>query len=69
MKPVECGGRIINPGDLIFGDINGVVIVKQEHIEVVLAKAKDIISTDKWCFEQLEKGRDPTEIEREKPLP
>ena len=69
MKPVECGGRIINPGDLIFGDINGVVIVKQEHIEVVLAKAKDIISTDKWWFEQLEKGRDPTEIEREKPLP
>ncbi len=69
MKPVECGGIIINPGDLIFGDINGVVIVKQDKIEEVLEKAKEIISTDKWWFEQLEKGRDPTDIEREKPLP
>ncbi|MFX0077015.1 MAG: RraA family protein [Candidatus Hermodarchaeota archaeon] len=69
MKPVHCGGRIIHPGDLIFGDINGVVIVKQKDIEMVLNKAKEIIATDKWWFEQLEKGRDPTDIEKEKELP
>jgi 4-hydroxy-4-methyl-2-oxoglutarate aldolase len=69
MKPIECGGRKINPGDLIFGDINGVVCVKEKHIEMVLEKAKEIISTDKWWFEQLEKGRDPANIEKEKPLP
>ncbi|TFF90581.1 MAG: RraA family protein [Promethearchaeota archaeon] len=69
MKPVKCGYRIINPGDLIFGDINGVVIVRSEDIEVVLEKAKEMISTDKWWFKQLEKGRDPSDIEKEKPLP
>jgi len=69
MKPVKCGERIINPGDLVFGDINGVVIVRAENIEVVLEKAKEMISTDKWWFEQLQKGRDPSEIEKEKPLP
>ena len=69
MKPIKCGERIINPGDLIFGDINGVVIVKSDKIEEVLEKAKEIISTDKWWFEQLEKGREPVDIEKDKPLP
>lgn len=69
MKPIKCGGRIINLGDLIFGDINGVVIVNQKNIEIVLEKAKEIISTDKWWFDQLDKGHDPADIEKEKPLP
>ena len=69
MKPVKCGESTINPGDLVFGDINGVVIVAQENIENVLQKAKEIISTDKWWFEQLEKGRQPADIEKERPLP
>jgi len=69
IKPIKCGGRIINLGDLIFGDINGVVIVNQKNIEIVLEKAKEIISTDKWWFDQLDKGHDPADIEKEKPLP
>ncbi|MFX0026612.1 MAG: RraA family protein [Candidatus Hermodarchaeota archaeon] len=69
MKPIDLGNRTVNSGDLIFGDINGVVIVKADKIELVLNKANEIISTDKWWFEQLEYGRDPTDIEKEKPLP
>ena len=69
MKPIKCGERIIKTGDLIFGDINGVVIVKSENIKTVLEKAKEMISTDKWWFEQLETGRQPENIEKEKPLP
>lgn len=69
MQPIKCGERTIHAGDLIFGDINGVVVVKAENIEQVLEKAKEIISTDKWWFEQLEKGRNPADIEKEKPLP
>ncbi len=69
MKPINCGGRIVNVGDLVFGDINGVVIIKQKNINEVLEKAKEMISTDTWWFEQLEKGRDPADIEKERPLP
>ena len=69
MSPVKCGGRTIHPGDLIFGDINGVVVVKKDSIHDVLTKAKEIISTDKWWFKQLEEGRDPEDIEKERPLP
>ena len=69
MTPIKCGERVINPGDLVFGDINGVVIVKQDKIDEVLTKSKEIISTDRWWFEQLERGRTPMDIEKEKPLP
>ena len=69
MKPINCGNQVINVGDLVFGDINGVVIVKQEHINEVLDKAREMISADEWWFEQLEKGRDPADIEKERPLP
>jgi regulator of RNase E activity RraA len=69
MKTVQIGNREVIPGDLIFGDLNGVVIVESGKIEQVLEKAKEIISTDKWWFEQLEKGRNPEDIEKEKELP
>ena len=44
-------------------------LVEKDNIEAVLSKAQEIISTDKWWFEQLEGGRDPSDIEKEKPLP
>ena len=69
MQPINCGGRVINAGDLIFADINGSVVIRENTIEQVLEKAKEMISTDKWWFEQLEKGRKPEDIEMEKPLP
>lgn len=40
--PVECGGVIVNPGDLIVGDIDGVVVVPQEHVDKVLERALEI---------------------------
>ncbi|MBN2157494.1 MAG: RraA family protein [Candidatus Lokiarchaeota archaeon] len=68
-KPFNIGDRTIHPGDLIFGDINGVVVVHQENLLEVLEKAKEIASTDEWWYKQLENGRDPSDIEKERPLP
>jgi RraA family protein len=28
--PIQCGGIVVNPGDIITGDMNGVVVVPQE---------------------------------------
>lgn len=68
-QPLTIGGREIEQGDLIFGDVNGVVVVKQAHVTAVLEKAQEMIATDKWWFEQLEQGREPSDIEKERPLP
>ncbi|RDE07891.1 RraA family protein [Pelagibacterium lacus] len=40
--PVTIDGVGIRPGDVIFGDETGVVVVPQERIDDVLAKAKEI---------------------------
>jgi 4-hydroxy-4-methyl-2-oxoglutarate aldolase len=35
--PVSCGGVIVNPGDLVFGDLDGVVVVRREDAAAILA--------------------------------
>lgn len=41
-KPVKIGEVVIYPGDLIIGDVDGVVCVPQKYVEEVLAAAKSI---------------------------
>jgi 4-hydroxy-4-methyl-2-oxoglutarate aldolase len=40
--PVECGGIIVHPGDLIVADLDGVVVVPKEHVTAVLERATEI---------------------------
>lgn len=40
--PVEIGGVIVHPGDIVVADIDGVVIVPRGHAEAVLLMAEDI---------------------------
>lgn len=39
--PVQCGGVTVNPGDLVLGDDNGVVVLSPEAAERVLQQALD----------------------------
>ena len=41
-EPVECGGIVVHPGDLIVADLDGVVVVPKEYVEAVLEKATEI---------------------------
>lgn len=36
--PVSCGGIVVNPGDIICGDADGVVVVRQDFVEELLEK-------------------------------
>lgn len=44
--PISCGGAQVNPGDIIVGDIDGVVVVPKERAEEVLEKAKEKLASD-----------------------
>ena len=36
---VSCGGVFVNPGDIVFGDIDGVVIIPKELVKEVIPLA------------------------------
>lgn len=38
--PVSCGGVVVNPGDILVGDEDGIVVVRKEDAEAVLKEAK-----------------------------
>ena len=38
--PVMCGGLVVNPGDIIVGDSDGIVVINPADAPDVLAKAK-----------------------------
>lgn len=39
--PISCGGIVVNPGDIIVADENGVVVVRQDFSEAVLEKLQE----------------------------
>jgi len=54
--PVKIGDTIIRPGDFVFGDTDGVVIVPQAIILEVLVAAEDVYQREGSMREQLRQG-------------
>ena len=38
--PVSCGGAVVNPGDYLFGDIDGVMVIPEASVDDVLLQAE-----------------------------
>ena len=68
-KPIVCGGVTVNPGDLIFGDGDGIVVIPPDKIEEVLTHAEGVVATDDWWSEKLDDGEDPHDLHKERPIP
>lgn len=54
--PVEVGGVVINPGDMLVGDIDGVVVVPRRVEAEVFSQALDKARTEKVIKTDLEQG-------------
>ena len=54
--PIECGGVRIAPGDLIFGDADGVVVVPRQVEEDVLRRAFDKVAKENTTRDELLAG-------------
>jgi 4-hydroxy-4-methyl-2-oxoglutarate aldolase len=68
-SPIVCGGVTVNPGDLIFGDGDGIVVIPADRMEEALTHAEAIVETDEWWAEKLDDGEDPHDLHKEKPIP
>lgn len=44
--PISCGGVSVHPGDIIVGDVDGVVCIPRDRAEEVLQGAKDKMAAD-----------------------
>ncbi len=54
--PIECAGVKISPGDLIFGDADGVVVIPQAIEAEVLAAAYEKLKGEKSTLADLQAG-------------
>lgn len=54
---VSCGGAIVNPGDIVVGDRNGVCVIPLEKVEEVMEKARRKIKAQKWTLEEMKRTR------------
>ena len=59
---ISIGGVSINPGDLILGDCDGVVVVARQDLSEVLAQCKLRREKEKKIKEELKKGKSTLEL-------
>jgi regulator of RNase E activity RraA len=57
--PITCSGAIVNPGDIIFGDADGVVVLPPNNYEEALAKAETSVKNEVYQREIFAKGQLP----------
>jgi regulator of RNase E activity RraA len=54
--PVSCGGVLVNPGDIVFGDIDGVVVIPKELVKEVIPLALKRVTDETLFHNRLLKG-------------
>ncbi len=55
--PVECGGARVAPGDWIFGDVDGVVVIPASIAEETLGRALAKVESENTVREELAAGQ------------
>jgi 4-hydroxy-4-methyl-2-oxoglutarate aldolase len=59
---VNFDGQIVRPGDVVFGDANGVLVIPQEHFNVVYAELMKSIAGEDATARGLQSGRSAQEL-------
>ncbi len=61
-KPIRMGEVVIEPGDWIFGDQDGLIAVPSQLAESVLLSSEALLSKEKSIKDLVESGLKPTEV-------
>jgi len=54
--PVACGGMVVNPGDWLVGDDDGVVVIPLGQLEETIEKAERIVRAEKKIAKAIRSG-------------
>ena len=55
---------VVNPGDFVFGDLDGVVIIPKELTNEVLLRAEALVARENEVRAEFESGADPVDVYR-----
>jgi 4-hydroxy-4-methyl-2-oxoglutarate aldolase len=64
MVPIKIGHTFIHPGDFVFGDVDGVVIVPQDLTVEVLLETEKVVERENRMRAELSKGSTVSEVYR-----
>lgn len=56
-QPLVFGGELIRPGDVVKGDVDGVVVVRREEVDDVIALSADRDAKEEELIELYKQGR------------
>ncbi|NQU15140.1 MAG: hypothetical protein HQ561_13390 [Desulfobacteraceae bacterium] len=55
-EPIQCGGRLVCPGDLVFGDYDGITVVPRDSIEKIYPLCLEYFDIEKKQRTALKQG-------------
>lgn len=54
--PLTCGGVQVRPGDIVFGDDDGIIVVSEEELSTLLPVAEQIEARERATIARLQAG-------------
>jgi 4-hydroxy-4-methyl-2-oxoglutarate aldolase len=60
--PITCGGVLVKPGNLIFADFDGIVVVPNEVEQAVFVQAKEKVRKENLSYKELLEGKSLREV-------
>lgn len=55
--PISVGGMVVNPGDIVVGDQDGLLAIPQEDVETLIEKARGVLEAEERTMQAMKEGR------------
>ena len=60
--PIQCAGVAVDPGDLVVGDDDGVVVVRPDQMDGLMEKCRARIAREEAMLEKIAAGMSTVEL-------
>ena len=55
--PICVGGMVVNPGDIVVGDQDGLLAIPQEDVETLIERARGVLGAEARTLQAMKEGR------------